>query len=717
MSPSTSNRPLMLRARPDVVAAAVRVAGSPRWVVSDPVTLAHYDLSEQEYTLLSAMREGTSLRDLQRAFEARFAPRRISLDEVWEFVSRLHRAGLAVATGAGQGAELHEKQRKQRHEQAAWAWTRVLAIKLPGINPEWLLGVLYPMVRCVFTLPFLLLAVGVMLFGASIVLTDYSAFVAGMPGLEELASPRSIAALVITAIAVKVLHELGHALACKHFGGQVAEMGVLLLAFTPAMYCDVTDMWRLPSKAKRMTVSAAGILVELLLAAVAAIVWRYSDPGLLHTAALNVMIVCTVGTLLVNANPLLRYDGYYVLSDLTETPNLWQRSRDAVSTLWTDWFSHRGRERSPIKPWWLPIYGLASQCYMVVVVGSIIWMLIVTLRPCRLEALAYAVGAIAVSGVLSGPARKLVRWARNPMAHRRLRRGRAAVGAAIALLLLVGVWRIPIRYSVEGEASVTLAESELVVTTVAGRLVEVKPAGATMKQGDSVARLENPDVTRELVELRNRLQGEQLRVKQFKALRARDKKANDELPAAEASVADLQMQLASLEDEADRLTLRAECDGVVIRPERLPAPSRNGVTLARWSGSPLDPENLGAWLETGVEVCRVGDPSDLCAQVVLTEDDIERVRIGQRVKLSWLQTPGVVSEGQVMEVSQRAVRAHDAQRSSDATVGPSYIASVELKNPSPQLRLDGEGRAKIDTGGTSLGTLVVTRMRQWFKLP
>jgi putative peptide zinc metalloprotease protein len=698
-----------------VAAAAVRVAGSPRWVVTDPVTLAHYDLSEQEYTLLTALRDGASLRDLQRAFERRFAPRRISLDEVWEFVSRLHRAGLAVATGAGQGAQLLERSGKQRREQVTWAWTRLLAIKLPGVNPDGFLELVYPLVRWVFSWPALLMALGVMLFALSLVLADFGAFVAGMPGLAELATPRNIVALLATAIVLKVLHELGHAMACKHFGGQVPEMGVLLLAFTPALYCDVSDMWRLSSKAKRMAVSAAGIFVELCLAALAALVWRYSEPGLVQTAALNVMIVATVGTLLVNANPLLRYDGYYLLSDLTETPNLWGRSREAVSTLWSDWFSRRDRPRQPIQPWWLPLYGLASQLYLVVVLVSIVWMLSVALRPYRLEVLAYAAGAVALAGALAQPLRRVARWSRNPLARRRLRGGRALGAALLAMLVLFGAWHIPWRYSVEGKAMVLLEDSEHVVATVAGRLVEGASVGDQVKRGDLIARLENPEVAREMAELEGRLAEERLCVKQLQAMRARDQDASDKLPAAQALVDDLARQLAALRSEADRLVLRAGRGGVVIRPQAAPPRQESETTLARWSGAPLDEENRGAWIEPGQVLCDVGDPSELFAQVVLTEEDIERVRVGQSVTLAWSETPGVVTRGEVIELAERALRGSDSRQSPDAA--PRYFARVRLAEQDPRLLVGGAGRARIDTGSTTIGSLLVTRVRQLFRLP
>ncbi|TWT29587.1 putative peptide zinc metalloprotease protein YydH [Posidoniimonas corsicana] len=718
MSPSTNNRPLLLRARPDVVAAAVRVAGSPRWVVTDPVTLEHYDLSDQEYTLLTCLTDGVSLRDLQRAFEARFAPRRITLEQVWEFVSRLHRSGLAVSTAAGQGERLVEKRNEHRREELSWAWTRLLAIRLPGLRADPLVGRLHTLVSWAFTPLAALAALTLVLWAAAIVVADYAAFVAGMPSLAELARPENLAALWVTAVGVKVLHELGHALACKHYGGRVHEMGVLILAFTPAMYTDVSDLWRLPSRRKRMIVTAAGIGVELLLAALAAIVWRYTDAGLAHTVALNVMIVCTVGTLLINANPLLRYDGYYLLSDLTETSNLWQRSREAVALLWGDWLTSRDTPRPPIRPWWLPLYGAASQLYMVVVLVSIVWVLALALRPFRLENLAYAAGAVALAASVSGPLRRAWRTGRNPIARRRIRRGRAAVAMLGVGVAAAALWFVPIRFTAEGEAVVALDRGATVVTTTPGTLVSAAALGDRVQQGDVIARLENSQLKREIAELESRLKEEELRLRQLQSVRARDPQASSQIPAAESMAADLREQVRKLREESDRLVLRAPRAGVLVAGERANAdPRPDRATLARWAGSPLDHANLGAWLEAASVVCEVGDPSAPIAEASLGEDDIELVAPGQSVAIAWRQTPGEVTRGRVAAVSRRVVWPEEDSAGPHAAAAPHYQVRIELHDPPAALRVGGEGRVKIDTGATNLGAWAVTRLRQLFRLP
>ena len=145
----------------------------------------------------------------------------------------------------------------------------------------------------------------------------------------------------------------------------------MLLVFAPCLYCDVSDAWRLPSKWQRIAVSAAGMMVELVLAAVATIVWWYAQPGVVQLVALNVMIICTVNTLLINGNPLMRYDGYYIFSDLVEMPNLWQRSREVLRHFWSDWLLGATSVDDPLLPAtqrpWLAVYAVISKVYMVFV--------------------------------------------------------------------------------------------------------------------------------------------------------------------------------------------------------------------------------------------------------------------------------------------------------------------------------------------------------------
>ena len=128
-------------------------------------------------------------------------------------------------------------------------------------------------------------------------------------------------------IVTKSIHELGHGLMCKHFGGECHEIGFMLLVMTPAMYCNTSDSWLLPNKWHRIAIGGAGMYVEIVMAAICTFIWWHTQPGVIHYMALNVIFLCSITTLLFNANPLLRYDGYYMLSDYLEIPNMGQNPK------------------------------------------------------------------------------------------------------------------------------------------------------------------------------------------------------------------------------------------------------------------------------------------------------------------------------------------------------------------------------------------------------
>ena len=158
------------------------------------------------------------------------------------------------------------------------------------------------------------------------ILVQYDEFLAKIPSYQQFFTLQNAFLLWVTFVVTKVLHEFGHGFACKHYKGECHSMGVLLLLFTPCFYCDVTDSWMLKNKWQRMTIAAAGMYVELFLASIATFLWWNSSPGLFHHLCFSVMLISSVSTVIFNINPLLRYDGYYIMSDWLEIPNLRTKS-------------------------------------------------------------------------------------------------------------------------------------------------------------------------------------------------------------------------------------------------------------------------------------------------------------------------------------------------------------------------------------------------------
>ena len=242
---SSIDRPLTLRLRPDLLVTPVTTSGSATWVVKDPVTMEHFQFSAEEYALMEWLRQPVSISELRRRFAERFAPHTISPQSVWDFLSRLHSSGLVISDGPGQGQELLARMRRDRARRWAMSWTGLLAIRFRGLDPDAFLTAVHNRLRWLFSPAALLVVLTLVICAASLVVGHFDEFRARLPEVNALFDPRNLILMLLSIGAVKVLHELGHALACKHFGGEVHELGFMLLVFAPCLYCDVSDSWRL----------------------------------------------------------------------------------------------------------------------------------------------------------------------------------------------------------------------------------------------------------------------------------------------------------------------------------------------------------------------------------------------------------------------------------------------------------------------------------------
>jgi putative peptide zinc metalloprotease protein len=731
---SSNDRPLALRLRPDILATPVAMAGASTWVVTDPLTLEHFHFSAEEHALLEMLRREVSLAEMAREFARQFPPRTITESEFWAFLSRLHEAGLLMSDAAGQGAELLERHRSERLRRWSFAWAQLTAIRFRGINPDAVLTTIHDRCRWLFSRTILVLSALVVLLAASIVVGHFDEVRARLPELSVFADWRNLLWLLATIGFVKVCHELGHALACKHFGGQVPEMGVLLLVFVPCLYCDVTDAWRFTSKWQRILVSAAGMLVELVIASLATIVWWYAQPGLLQLVALDIMLVSTVHTLVVNGNPLLRYDGYYILSDLVESPNLWQRSRDALANLAGHWLLGQQADEDALVPTrhrlWLAGYAMASKVYYALLFVAIVWGLVRVLHPYHLENLAYILGLTLVGGALVGPVSSGLRLVQNPFRLRELRQGRLAVVASLALVAAIVILAWPVNYYVRAPLVLLPTDAARVYATVDGTLQSALPSGQKVAANEPLATLANPEIDVELARLAGEHELAQVRLDNLEKLRGQDAEAGVKIPAARAEVADRAERLATRQHDAERLTLVAPTAGVVIPAPALERHTSNDDRLPTWSGVLLDEPNRGALVEPGTLVCLVGDPAKLSAVLLVADTDVARLAAGQQVRMILAQFPGQVLAGTVVDVARRDAERSGSARTARADLAPlftgltpqghddaHYQVRVDFDPPAQPLAIGGRGEAKIAAERITLARWLARYFAQTFRLP
>ena len=721
----TSDRPITFRRRPDLQITAQRFGADRYWVIHDPLSLKFTRLRDDEYALFELLDGEHSLEDLVNFYEARFAPQRLRPEEAARFVNMLHNSGLLLAERAGQGESLHERGTKRRREEFRKRWLSPLALRFRGVNPESMFTAIYPFVRPFMSRTALVCGCLFILSALGLAAVHWRAFTARLPDFQSYFTPTNILLLMGVLAVVKVLHEFGHGLTCLHFGGRCHELGVMFLVFTPCLYCNVSDAYRFPNKWHRAAVGAAGIYVELLLASAAVYLWWYTQPGLLNQICLGVAALCSVSTVLFNGNPLMRYDGYYVLSDVVETPNLAERSASVVREWFLRLFAGNHVESDPFLPrrrrGWYAAYALASSAYRLMVTCTIVLLFIELARPYKLENAARLLGLAAVVSLLAPPLRRFWAFLNVPGRRRDLRSGRIAAAGVLVALLAGVIGFVPVPHRVIGPLELQPYRPERVFVEVRGVVAETPVRfGQAIHAGDLLLRLSSPDLELAVEELtaerdRHRARLESLRLEQFQ-----DSAAAAIIPQTEQLLASVESRLKEKEQDRQRLVLRASRDGVLYPPFNVPKPPV-GDELPNWSGRPSDADNVGSTLEPGTLIGEVADPRAWDAWIIIDQNDVEFVRVGDRVDVlldSAREHPlqgriDEISVGELAESPQRLsnkvggeLATESGSGQSERPVSTAYSVRVRLTDEKGEFRVGWRGTARIHLAPATLASRV-----------
>ena len=711
-------RCLLLRKRADLSVERHRYLGREYWVVKDPVAQKYYRFEEEEFALLEMLDGETSLEELQVRFERRFAPQRITLAELHQLVGMLHRSCLAVSDAAGQGRELLQRGRKRAHRERLAALTNILSIRFKGVDPNRLLTWLDKRLGWFFS-PTCASFCGALALAALMLITvQFEVFRAKLPAFQEFFGTQNWVWLAITLALTKVLHEFGHGLACKRCGGECHEMGVMLLVLTPCLYCNVSDSWMLPSKWRRAAIGAAGMYVEVVLASICTFLWWFTQPGLLNYLCLNVMFVCSVSTLLFNANPLMRYDGYYILSDLIEIPNLRQKATTIMHRKLGSWLLGLPEPPDPFLPQRRQVvfagYAVAAVVYRWLVMLGILWFLYQVFEPYGLQVVGQMIACMALYGMVVQPIWRLVKFFAVPGRIDRVKTPRLVVSAAVFGVLIGGVFCLPLPHYVRCELYIQPRQAQAAYVEFPGQVHQVHvSAGDWVRAGDALVTLENLDVQIELARLFGQLEQQRTKLNSLRQRAFEDESAAVAIAEIEETITALQQQLARRQEHADGLRIEAPTDGCVIAPPQNPRNDSASGQLPSWSGSPLDRHNLRATLDEGVLVCHVGDPARLEAILAIDQADVEFVHAGQAVDILIEPLPGRRLHSKLVQLSQLemtvspdslsgktggglATRTDIGGRERPAST--TYQASASLDDEFGEMFVGATGRARIHAG-------------------
>ena len=722
---SSSARKLPVRRRPDLSARRQRYLGRSYWVVKDPVGLHYFRFQDEEYAILQMFDGQRSLDEIKDEFEAQFPPQKITLEELQQFLGMLHRSGLVIVGSPGQGHQLRKRRDERRRKEILGALTNVLCIRFKGFDPERFLNWFYPKVKWFFH-PFTMVCC--LLFGMSalmLVLAEFDVFRSKLPDFYQFFSPYNAFWLALTLGITKVFHEFGHGLSCKHFGGECHEMGVMILVLTPCLYCNVSDSWMLPSKWQRAFIGAAGMYVELVMAAVATYVWWFTQPGLLNNLALNTMFIASVSTVLFNANPLLRYDGYYILADLTEIPNLRQKATTILTRKMGEWFLGLEPPDDPFLPErnqiFFALYSVAAAVYRWVVVLSILYFLYKIFEPYGLKVIGQLIVAMSLYGLVIQPLYKLGKFFYVPGRWDKVKKPRMYAALAGLAAIVLAVIFVPLPYSVMSTLEVQARDAASVYVDIPGQLVAIGVEdGQQVTAKQELAQLKDVDLDLKIADLQSRRDEYQARLETLHRIRYQDRTAANEIDQVAEALATVDNQLRQKLEDKQRLTLTAPRAGTVLPPPWKPKEEDPGGQLATWAGTPLERQNVDCFLTEGTLFCQIGDPELMEAILVVDQADIDFIKEGQRVEIKLDELPHDLFEGQVVEIAKIDLKVSSRRLSTkgggelatktdpsgiERPMSTSYQVRVPLDDPGHLLRLGLRGQGKVHMGVEDWQTL------------
>jgi putative peptide zinc metalloprotease protein len=489
-----------------------RFRGEVWYVVQDPASGRFNRFSPQAWQLLGLMDGRRSMDEVWREALAQLGDDTPSQDEVIRLLAQLHAADLLQCEANPDSAELFERFARYSRQQRAARWKNPFSIRFPLWDPDRFLADTIRFIRPLSGWP------GVLAY-CVVVALGLAAAALHWPELTENVADRVLAAnnlllLWLCFPAIKLAHELGHAYATKLGGGEVHDMGLILLVFTPVPYVEASAASGFRSKWRRALVGAAGMLVELFVAAVAMLVWAAAEPGLLRAIAFNVMVIAGVSTVVFNANPLLRFDGYYILADLIEMPNLAQRANRYWRYLAERYlFRMREAERPPLAPGetgWALFYAPAAFVYRMFVLVAIVFYI---------AAQWFFIGvALAIWGVVTMfvvPLGKLLGYLLALPRGGRARKRALSVSGAIAGVALVVLLAVPAPSRIVTEGVVWLPDEAIVRAGTDGfvRAVVASP-GTEVGPGERLVESHEPQLLASLAVVEARLAELQARLDQ-----------------------------------------------------------------------------------------------------------------------------------------------------------------------------------------------------------
>jgi putative peptide zinc metalloprotease protein len=569
------------------------------FVLQDHAGGRSHRFSPAVYRFIGLMDGQRTVQELWDALNEQDGDAAPTQDEVIRLLGQLHAADILICDVTPDSRELLRRYRRSvRMKWKQRIWTP-LAVRFPLLDPDRFLTRTLPYIRFVFTkygawIWLLTVGLGVILAAA-----NWGALTDNL--VDRALAPQNLVLLWLVYPFVKAIHELFHGYATKVSGGEVHEIGIMLLVLVPVPYVDASSAWGFRDKRRRMLVGAIGIMAELFMGAIALFVWLMVEPGTVHTVAYNVMLISGVSTLLFNGNPLLRFDGYYVLVDTLEIPNLGNRSNQHLGYLIQKYFFGSSTAESPAdspgERRWFVFYGIAAFLYRVFILSVIV--LYVGSRFFAVGVV-LAIWAIITQAVI--PIGKNLKFLSSSPRLRNNRRRAVSVTAGIVAGLIVALFVIPVPLWTGTQGVIWPPEQSQLRVGADGFIEQVLvPDGVRVEQGEALIESRDPFLAARVKLLESHQREFELQIRLARTI-------------SQVQVAILREELVAVAGDLERareqleaLTIRSPRAGVFIVPNRQDLPGR--------------------FVRKGQIVAYVVNPADhLTVRAVVSQDNIGLLR-------------------------------------------------------------------------------------------
>ncbi len=652
--------------------------GQPTWSLYDPARHRFVRLSWLDFEIMSRWR----LRSVEAilgslATETTLRP---TVDDIKRFAEFALESGLLQATGPADTARMAGFKQAERRSAASWLMHNYLFFRIRLVNPDRFLQATLPLVRWIFTRAGFIAITLLGIVALFLISRDWERY---SHSLVEQTTPEGLLQMAIAISLAKVFHELGHGYAARLYGCRVPSMGVAFLVLWPVLWTDTTDAWRLTDRRQRLVIDSSGMGVEILIAALASIAWAVLPDGPTRSAMFVLSSSTWLLTLLVNISPLMRFDGYYILSDLADFPNLQERG-----FAYTRWLLREMLFR-PGQP---PPERLAPRMARLVVTWSITtWIyrfflflgIAVLVYHLTFKALGVVLMVIELWFFIGRPImREVSAWVRLPTVRRPNRHTLTTLFAITLLLLAV---LMPWRGKVDAPALLRAERQVVLLAAEPGRLVELVRQGQKVEEGDVLFRMESAEIEHDIAAARAQLEAAQ--AEQTAGTYNPERRRAQQATLARTSEA--AAALARSESRAALMRVTAPFAGVV---SDIPADLRPGTEVRRL-------ERLGVLVADSASI----------VEAFVSEADLDRVSTGATARFVPVDGPTLTLT--VNEIAHASTRVLEVPELASTHEGPIAVRKGAQNSLVPEqalyrVILAGE-RPLEPTRSRTVGTVVI----------